>query len=738
MNSLAALLAFGFANLPMLWWLAAAAAPLLIHLWNRRKYREVSWAAMQYLLAAIKKNSRRIRLEQWILLAVRTLLIALLVLAVAELYSEALGLKFVAGRRTHRVLVLDGSFSMAYKPADKTRFDRAKELAAQIVDESVQGDGFTVVLMSDPPRAVVATPSFERDGLIEELAAVPLPHGGADLPATIDEIEEVLSAARREQPRLEQEEIYFLTDLGRVGWAPRFAGAADAAAFRQKCQKLSRAASLMVIDVGQPDADNLALTGIRPVESFASVFRDVPIEAQVVNLGRQARQRQLVEFFVDGRRAGEDYADVDPGEQTTVSFAYRFDAPGDHLVEARLAGDLLDVDNHRWLSLPVKEALEVLCVNGRPAGGDFGGATDYLAVALAPEADDQRRSLVRCESVTESALLELDLRRYDCIFLADVAQFTANEALVLRSYVEGGGGLVFFLGGQVRAESYNRELGGEGASGVRLLPARLGEVVAEAQYQFDPLDYRHPIVEPFRGQERAGLITTRVDKYFRLEPLPESNARVALAFEGGEQTGDPVLVEEAIGRGRVILVATSADLEWTSMPVWPSYLPIVQELLAAAVGGQLGERNVAVGESLGAPLEGVAAAPQIEIETPDGRKEPARVSEEGDDPRWLHADTPRSGAYVARHAGPPPREELFAVNVDTAESDLTKLELDELRGEIWPDVNFSYSTVWRNQNNRPEGEIGRRGQWHKWFLYPVLGLLLLEPLLAWWFGHQKT
>ena len=40
----------------MLGWLAAAAAPILIHLWSRRKYREMSWAAMEYLVAAAKRQ----------------------------------------------------------------------------------------------------------------------------------------------------------------------------------------------------------------------------------------------------------------------------------------------------------------------------------------------------------------------------------------------------------------------------------------------------------------------------------------------------------------------------------------------------------------------------------------------------------------------------------------------------------------------------------------------------------
>src|SRR3970282_145108 len=114
----------------------------------------------QHLLPALQKNARRIRIEQWILLAVRTLIIVLLVLAVAEPFLEQAGLKFVSGQRAHKVLVLDRSYSMAYKPADETLFARAKQLAARVVDKSSQGDGFTLVLLADPPRVVVGTPAF--------------------------------------------------------------------------------------------------------------------------------------------------------------------------------------------------------------------------------------------------------------------------------------------------------------------------------------------------------------------------------------------------------------------------------------------------------------------------------------------------------------------------------------------------------------------------------------------------
>src|SRR4029078_9200427 len=79
------LLAFGFANLAMLGWLAAAAAPFVISLLSSHRFREAPWAAMQFLLAAMRKNARRLQLQQWLLLAVRTLIIYIVVVVVAEL-----------------------------------------------------------------------------------------------------------------------------------------------------------------------------------------------------------------------------------------------------------------------------------------------------------------------------------------------------------------------------------------------------------------------------------------------------------------------------------------------------------------------------------------------------------------------------------------------------------------------------------------------------------------------------
>src|SRR5438552_15702730 len=96
----------------------AAAVPVIIHLLHRRRYRVVDWAAMRFLLAAQRQNVRRLRLEQWLLLAIRCLVLVLLAGALAAVtpWAESIWQRVLQGnnmtslvisRSTNYVLYLD-------------------------------------------------------------------------------------------------------------------------------------------------------------------------------------------------------------------------------------------------------------------------------------------------------------------------------------------------------------------------------------------------------------------------------------------------------------------------------------------------------------------------------------------------------------------------------------------------------------------------------------------------------
>src|SRR5678815_5141893 len=104
------MLALAFLNPLLLWALPLAAVPIVIHLLNRRRFKRVPWAAMEFLLAAMKRNRKRLRMEQWLVLLLRTLAVVFLALLVARPQRAGGAL---LGSRTHHVVVFDDTASMS-------------------------------------------------------------------------------------------------------------------------------------------------------------------------------------------------------------------------------------------------------------------------------------------------------------------------------------------------------------------------------------------------------------------------------------------------------------------------------------------------------------------------------------------------------------------------------------------------------------------------------------------------
>lgn len=715
-----------FANTAMLLWGLAASLPIIIHLLSRRKYHEVTWAAMTFLLAAIRKNARRIRIEQLILLLIRVAILVLLALALADpMFSlfPSLGAALGTHGRTHYLLVLDVSYSMDYRTGDKSRLDRAKELAVQVVNDSRQGDGFTLVLLGDPPQAAISDPAFDPRDVVEEIESLKVRHGGASLPLTLTAIENVFQSVRRQQTRLTTTTICFFTDLGRTTWDD-----ASTQDCRLRIGRLAENASLALFDVGQDGTANAAVTSLELRDSLVTTGREVSFVAEVQAFGTRERTSQRIVFLVDDQQVRADTIEVSAAGRSTMSWVHTFETPGEHQVEARLADDPLAIDNRRWLSVPVQEVINVLCVEGRE------GAARYLAYALEPgrTSTPRVRPLIRLED----ALLEQDLNRFDCVALCNVRRFTREEAAVLCDYVRSGGGLLWTLGDQVQADSYNQQLGDE-ASGRRVLPARLESVAPSGVYSFDPLDYRHPIIAPFAGHQRSGLLTTPVWKYVQVKPFVSSAGRVALAFNNG----DPAIVEERMGRGRSIVLATAVSPDcldrstdpptpWTALTTWPSFPPLVQEMLAHAVRRRFEARNVLVGEPLEGSLPGARPSAALTIRTPSGEAERVAVQHAGQSSTWSFSGTVFSGVYVANSGSPGNQDQRYAANVNTRESDLNRFDSDLLPGQFDPEFHID-KVVGGLPSTKP-------AQYFRYILGLVLVLLLTETTLAWHFGNASA
>src|SRR5437868_8125186 len=108
---------------------AAVSVPIALHFFFKSRYKPLPWAAMKFLKEAIEQTSRRLKFQEWILLALRCLALILLALAFSRVGCSQAHKVSGRGDAVDAVLVIDTSYSMGARDGGKIRLDRAKDAA---------------------------------------------------------------------------------------------------------------------------------------------------------------------------------------------------------------------------------------------------------------------------------------------------------------------------------------------------------------------------------------------------------------------------------------------------------------------------------------------------------------------------------------------------------------------------------------------------------------------------------
>jgi hypothetical protein len=160
-------------------------------------------------------------------------------------------------------------------------------------------------------------------------------------------------------------------------------------------------------------------------------------------------------------------------------------------------------------------------------------------------------------------------------------------------------------------------------------------------------------------------------------------------------------------------------------------VPLVEEIVARCSAGQVEQRNITAGEPIEILQSGSFGAKPPRVQTPDARRGVMLVRPSGGFLGASFADTLQSGFYTVESDTLTSRLQMFAVNVDTSESDLTQLSPDELRDDVWPGVPSVHRAAWQDAAAAAVGLSRGKNRFHVDLLYGALGLLFFETVLAW-------
>jgi hypothetical protein len=529
---------------------AAVAVPILIHLLLRPRARRVEIGSVRFLLQALKESTRRRRLRRWLLLALRTLAVLLLALLFARPYLPGAGSE---GRDREAVLLIDQSASMSAVQGGQTLFAQAQAAAEQ-------------VLRGLPEHTAAHLAYFDAGG-VEPAPEVRIDRVRRAGYAAGD-YDQALRWARDQllQSSRSRREVYLFTDLQRSGLHGK-PGA-----------ELSADVAVTVVEVGRPLVRNLAVVG---AEAAATPYRPgepVTVTAQVRNPGAFAARDVRLRLVL----AGPDKVDqaqtvtVPAASLKEVHFSVPLRQPGLYTGSVEVAGDDdFPLDDRRWLAFDARPADRLLLVDGAPGRTVYSNETYYLEAALRLRLSDKGPALTPYEPtrLAWGAGVSLpDLAAYRVVALCNVERLGDDDVKRLAAFVSSGGGLLIFTGEHVTAEST------EPLRRAGLMPAAVEGAAGPTLFHFAAWEKEHPILRPLSDPQQGDLRRVTFRFATRLKPAP--GAKVLASA----QEGEPLLVEGRLGKGGVLVFASTVGRDWSDWPQGRLYVPLVHQMVGYLAG----------------------------------------------------------------------------------------------------------------------------------------------------------
>lgn len=711
----------GFLNPFLLFGLAAVSIPIIIHLLNRRKFRKVVWAAMRFLKTSVDQNQRRMQVEDFILLALRCLILALLALALARPAMRMAKSDPFGQSKVTAVIVLDNSLSMGATDGVQTRFDQARLAAKQAIDALPPGSATSLLLASDIVQPLIQEPTHDLAQARSAVESATLSDHGTDLlPAVKAAIETLKGRATL------RKEVFIITDDQSVGWRQ----------FAQIEQTLGENQAEIkghVIVVGRRVVRNLGISGLSPAGGLTPVNQPLRFDVQVANHGSDEAKDIRVQLQVGVEAPSDEITlpSIAAGATTSVTLFTRLRADGFHAITARLVGgDQLPADDRRTVVVRALREVRVLLINGEPGKEPRDDETFFLEHALAPVSQaDRENYFIKTITVVSQELPNLSLLGYDVVVLANVRELPTAITTACAAFVRQGGGLMVFPGAQINPTFYNEQMFVQHA----LLPAPYQEPEGTENqeavfFQLQSKQYEHPVVSLWNNPDIGTLGTAR---FFRRTPVGQTGAttvkdagavRVVLRYSDGK----PAVMERDWGLGRVIQFTSTADMSWCDMPVRPAVVPLMHRLLGWLVQRQDEELNVRVGEPFIRRLPTGLADQAYKVSAPNqpaGAAESGRVGMIEGVALLQHGLTHNAGLYeVALDK----EKILFAAQPDPRESNLDPLAADQ-----WAKLKAVATVFTASPELSLRSELEKTRVGAEWWLPLALAVLMLAGLETW-------
>jgi hypothetical protein len=387
-----------FLNPAILFGLFAASIPLILHLINLRRNKQVEFSSNRFLEELKKSNIRNVKIRNLILLILRMLIIGCIIFAFSRPVVES-DLALTGDLQpSSNIIILDNSYSMELPTGKGDALSTAKNKAKDILD-ALPPQSEAVVLSAD----AFNTAQFASDKsiLYDDIDRTALSKGVLNTDLIDNSIERLFDKAS-----YASRNIFLLSDNQTIN------------------KPLGTVNTLFNYDLSgrlPKDINNLAIDSIILDTDLIIPNGEVNVSVFISNTGNTSETGRTVQLSLDEQISGNQTFDIEPGQSIAVTFQVTVPSSGLISLSAELEKDMIHNDNINYLSFsaPPFPRIAVLGTND---------SWQYLQSLLAsiPDAD--------VSYLTNTTFNSEDISGYGLLVITSGA-FDSNTLNLAREYI---------------------------------------------------------------------------------------------------------------------------------------------------------------------------------------------------------------------------------------------------------------------------------------------------------------
>ncbi|HEY6907433.1 MAG TPA: BatA domain-containing protein, partial [Ignavibacteriaceae bacterium] len=336
-----------FLNPAVLFGLLAASIPVLIHLLNLKKLKKIDFSTLSFLKELQKNKIRKLKLKQWLLLALRVFIILFVVTAFARPALKGLALGgTTSAAKTTAVFILDNTFSMSAVDANGSYFNQAKQTVIDLLKNLQEGDEAALVLIADQGNEVIK-PTLNINEFMKQVKNADISYSSGTVNHALIRAAEILDKSSNFN-----KEIYLLSDFqqGRL---------IEGKSFPDLSRLLNDKIKLYTFNYSGKDVFNLGIDDLKLNTQIFEKGKPVSFNAVVTNYSSQPADNTVVSLFIAGERSAQQSISLSPGESRIITMEAAAKSTGYIDAVAELEDDEIIYDDKRYANFYIPDQIPV-------------------------------------------------------------------------------------------------------------------------------------------------------------------------------------------------------------------------------------------------------------------------------------------------------------------------------------------------------------------------------------------